>query len=293
MAEETALKTYRGNCHCAAFVYEVELPEIKGYTECNCSICHKKGYAWLGPMEEGLLRFVKGSKDELAVYTFGSGSLSHRFCAHCGTAVLGDHAKMKPGLLLNARTIQDLDIWSLNVSTFDGKALPPPREPPVYSGPEPTATVENGKIYHGSCHCGAVKVALKLKPLETYDLSNDDEQIVDCNCSICTRGAYIWIYPHKDQSVVQGREHLSYRIFGYGIERKAFCKHCGVHICNEPSELTDEEYERLDDYGKEERSRVINNRNFTLRILDDFDCSTLKTQRLDGWNDMPGAYVNP
>lgn len=30
--------------------------------------------------------------------------------------------------------------------SFDGKALPPKWEPPVYKGPEPTAEVVNGKI---------------------------------------------------------------------------------------------------------------------------------------------------
>lgn len=40
---------------------------------------------------------------------------------------------------------------------------------------------------HGSCHCGAVTIALKSKPLETLDISKDEERIIDCNCSICVR----------------------------------------------------------------------------------------------------------
>lgn len=40
---------------------------------------------------------------------------------------------------------------------------------------------------HGSCHCGAVKVSLKVKPLETYDIAVDEERIIECNCSICMR----------------------------------------------------------------------------------------------------------
>lgn len=41
---------------------------------------------------------------------------------------------------------------------------------------------------HGSCHCGAVRLAVKVKPLETWDtVSNEDESVVECNCSICVR----------------------------------------------------------------------------------------------------------
>lgn len=87
MSSEGNLKTYRGNCHCGAFVYEARLPEITSYTQCNCSICDKKGYAYLVP-EGGQVDVVKGSIDELATYAFNTGGFVHRFCPNCGTAVL-------------------------------------------------------------------------------------------------------------------------------------------------------------------------------------------------------------
>jgi hypothetical protein len=41
---------------------------------------------------------------------------------------------------------------------------------------------------HGSCHCGAVTLAVKVdKPLEQRDITVDAERIVECNCSVCTR----------------------------------------------------------------------------------------------------------
>lgn len=95
MSEET-LKTYRGNCHCGAFIYEVKLPEIKTYNECNCSICHKKGYAWLFP-SKGNLDIVKGSIDDLKAYTFNKGGYVHRFCSNCGTSVLAEFSNEQPG----------------------------------------------------------------------------------------------------------------------------------------------------------------------------------------------------
>lgn len=87
MSSETNLKTYRGNCHCGAFVYEAKLPEITSYFECNCSICRKKGSAYLLP-EGGQIDVVKGSVDDLASYDFNKVGFVHLFCPKCGTAVL-------------------------------------------------------------------------------------------------------------------------------------------------------------------------------------------------------------
>lgn len=92
---EGSLKTYRGNCHCGAFVYEAKLPEIKSYDECNCSICHKLGYAWLFP-GQGNFDVVKGSIDGLTAYTFGNGKYIYRFCPDCGTAVMADMPDQPP-----------------------------------------------------------------------------------------------------------------------------------------------------------------------------------------------------
>jgi hypothetical protein len=69
------LRTYRGNCHCGAFVYEAELPEIKSAMECNCSICHKKGYLWVDAQAK--YEVVKGTDDTLARYTSGPKKLVH------------------------------------------------------------------------------------------------------------------------------------------------------------------------------------------------------------------------
>lgn len=81
----------------------------------------------------------------------------------------------------------------------------------------------------------AVKVN---KPIEAWDTANEEEKIVECNCSICMRGAYIWIYLPKSQSIVQGSENLSYYVFNNAVLRKAFCKACGVHLFNEANPLT-------------------------------------------------------
>lgn len=51
-----------------------------------------------------------------------------------------------------------------------------------------------------------------------------------------------------EETAIEGREHLSYRVFNKGVVRKAFCKHCGVHVCNEPNPLTGEQSSSLSDF---------------------------------------------
>jgi hypothetical protein len=47
----------------------------------------------------------------------------------------------------------------------------------------PPAEIKNSKLYTGSCHCGAVTLALKTKG----PLSKEGEVIGECDCSICAR----------------------------------------------------------------------------------------------------------
>jgi hypothetical protein len=82
-----------------------------------------------------------------------------------------------------ARALQAIDIWSLDVKDFDGAALEPNYKPPPFNGPEPEVEFAGGKIYKGACHCGAVTMALKTRG----PLSKEEEVIGECNCSICAR----------------------------------------------------------------------------------------------------------
>lgn len=77
MAEQQELKTYRGNCHCGAYIYEVKLPEIKTASDCNCSHCSKKGLVWQYPKPSDLT-WVKGDPETLTDYRFGSKGFGHK-----------------------------------------------------------------------------------------------------------------------------------------------------------------------------------------------------------------------
>lgn len=80
MSTEEPTKTYRGNCHCGAFVYEAELPEIKGGTTCSCSICFKKGTRIIYTAPK-TVKFVKGDESNLTKYSFNTKALIHMVCS--------------------------------------------------------------------------------------------------------------------------------------------------------------------------------------------------------------------
>ncbi|GAB1318689.1 Glutathione-dependent formaldehyde-activating enzyme [Madurella fahalii] len=283
---EKPTKKYRGNCHCTAFVFEIELPEIKSARECSCSICVKKGYMWV--ITENRPTIVRG-EDALVSYQFASKTMEHHFCSNCGTAVMG---KAPMGVGINVRALQDVDIWALEIEAYNGETREPQYVPPAFSGPEPNpAGFDEGKTYHGSCHCGAVTAAIKVK--EPFEDGAYKGPIAECNCSICRRGGYIWVYPLKDQISIQGSENLTYYVYGTRVARLAICKTCGVHIYIDLNPLTDEEIAELPEAVRTNRSRQIDLRPFNLRVLNDLNLGSVKTARLDGWNERQPAYVNP
>src|SRR4051812_16406581 len=76
MSGAQELKTYRGNCHCGAYTFEVKTSEIKTAISCNCSSCSKKAYLWLF-LPEGSVTVVK-DEGLLTEYICGPHKSTHR-----------------------------------------------------------------------------------------------------------------------------------------------------------------------------------------------------------------------
>lgn len=113
---------YKGSCHCGQVAFEVE-GELARVTECNCSICSRKGaLLWFVPREK--FRLISGEQT-LGTYAFGSRTVSHRFCSTCGIHPFGEGADPSGNRItaVNARCLDDVDLSSLVVEQFDGRAL--------------------------------------------------------------------------------------------------------------------------------------------------------------------------
>lgn len=80
-------KTYSGGCHCGAVRFECEIDPDENTSRCNCSIC-AKGRFWKAIVKADAFRLVQGA-DALSDYRFGSKTIHHRFCKHCGLKPFG------------------------------------------------------------------------------------------------------------------------------------------------------------------------------------------------------------
>ncbi|ERS99853.1 uncharacterized protein SPSK_09647 [Sporothrix schenckii 1099-18] len=299
--------TYRANCHCGKFVYEVTFPEplSKGVV-CNCSICLRKGYVFVFPPKDSDINIVKGSIDDLESYTFGKKAFNHKFCGDCGSPLMVVPSDSTKGKGLNARCFQGpVDVWALEKTDFDGAALDPKFEPVPFTGTEPTGAPQGDgsatpRIYHGSCHCGAVRVALRSQPLdETLDREKQGDRVVECDCSICQRNGCRWFYPMADQvSFHDPDNNLKVYSFGRFVNKKSFCKTCGVCLSNPPTNLSDEEIAKLPPIAQTEtsaawRKRLVNSCPINTRVLYDVDIDKLPVRHVNGYTLIRPEYVNP
>lgn len=78
--------------------------------------------------------------------------------------------------------------------------------------------------YPASCHCGRVQFTASLPDITT-------EEIIRCNCSICTKNGYLLVYPkveHVAFSAGEGR--LGEYLFGNKKKPHKFCIVCGTSI---------------------------------------------------------------
>lgn len=116
------MKQYVGHCQCGAVRYTVDMALDK-VIACNCSICKPSGT---------LLSFVPESafhletpESALTTYAFNRHHIQHLFCATCGikSFARGKDREGKVMIAINARCLDGVDPWTLEVQHFDGASL--------------------------------------------------------------------------------------------------------------------------------------------------------------------------
>jgi hypothetical protein len=72
--------------------------------------------------------------------------------------------------------------------------------------------------YHGSCHCGGV----------AFEVEGNLEQVIECNCSHCSRTGYLlWFVPRSQFTLLTPEANLATYTFNRHVIRHHFCPRCG------------------------------------------------------------------
>jgi len=115
---------FEGRCHCGAVRFDIELQSgLESAQRCNCSYCSMTGAVTLQAQASDI-DVVKGY-DMLRVYTFGSHSAQHFFCAKCGVHT---HHQLRQDTKLaavNTACLEGLSPFDFEVvPVSDGAAMP-------------------------------------------------------------------------------------------------------------------------------------------------------------------------
>jgi hypothetical protein len=114
------METYEGGCHCGRVRFRVTA-DLARVTECNCSICTKKGILHLIVPRD---RFeLLSGEDELTAYRFNTGVAQHLFCRTCGIHSYYVPRSDPDKIDVNVRCLDliGVDVGKLPVASFDGR----------------------------------------------------------------------------------------------------------------------------------------------------------------------------
>lgn len=111
---------YTGSCHCGKVRYQIEAT-IDRVTECNCSICRKKGMLHHRVAPE--LFTLLADENDIDTYQFGTNIAKHHFCRSCGIHVFTRPRAAPELYTVNVRTLDDFDLEKEKpeIVKFDGR----------------------------------------------------------------------------------------------------------------------------------------------------------------------------
>jgi hypothetical protein len=112
------LQTYEGGCHCGRVRLRVQA-DLASVTECNCSICTKKGFLHLIVPPENF-ELLSGA-DALTTYQFNTGTAKHTFCTTCGIHPFYTPRSDPDKIDVNVRCLDGVDPSALKPQSFDGR----------------------------------------------------------------------------------------------------------------------------------------------------------------------------
>ncbi len=109
---------YEGGCHCGQVRFRVSA-SLDRVSECNCSVCAKKGFLHLivAPEQFELL----SGADALTTYRFNTGVAKHTFCPVCGVHAFYTPRSDPDKVDVNVRCLDGVEPSTLTITRFDGR----------------------------------------------------------------------------------------------------------------------------------------------------------------------------
>src|SRR5262249_30182795 len=112
------MQTYQGGCHCGRVRFRVTA-DLDRVTECNCSMCRKKGFLHLIVAPEQFE--LTSGPGELSTYQFGPRTAKHHFCRHCGISSFYIPRSDPDKIDVNVRCLDGVEPSTLRIFQFDGR----------------------------------------------------------------------------------------------------------------------------------------------------------------------------
>jgi len=111
------LQIMSGGCHCGRVRFRVTA--LSRVTDCNCSICTKKGFLHLTVPPDAFELF--SGADALTAYRFNTGTARHTFCATCGIHPFYVPRSDPDKIDVNVRCLDGIDPAAIKPQPFDGR----------------------------------------------------------------------------------------------------------------------------------------------------------------------------
>lgn len=111
--------THRGGCHCGAVRFEVDAPADIEALDCDCSRCQQLSFLHL-IVPASRFRLTQG-QSALTLYTFGTHTAQHLFCATCGVQSFYVPRSDPDGFSVNIRCLDEATVTGVHVIPFDGQ----------------------------------------------------------------------------------------------------------------------------------------------------------------------------
>ncbi len=111
-------ETMSGGCHCGRVRFRVTA-DLSRITDCNCSICTKKGFLHLIVARDAF-ELLSGA-DALTTYRFKTGTAQHTFCATCGIHPFYVPRSDPDKIDVNVRCLDGVALATIEPLLFDGK----------------------------------------------------------------------------------------------------------------------------------------------------------------------------